>query len=132
MFETISQSNLANDARTAAYNGGSLRCLSGAKAADVSTEPVGTLLATLTFSATAFGASVNRVATANAIAPDSSADASGTIGHVVCFTSGGTAISSHTASLSGGGGEAIFDSLSTVAGLPVACSGMTITQPNGA
>jgi hypothetical protein len=131
MLESVAQSNAANDARAAAYNSGTIECRSGARDT-IAAEPVGTLLATLTFSADAFGDSVNRVITANAITADSSADEAGTIGHIVCKSSGGTILSVHTASLTGGAGEAQFESLTTEVGKAVTITSFAITQPDGA
>ena len=50
----------------------------------------GTLLGTLTFAATAFGASSTGVATAASITSDSNADNSGTAGHARILNGGGT------------------------------------------
>lgn len=131
MYESVSQANIINDARAAAYNGGSLRIYSGARPANVAAGVSGTLLAQLTFGATAFGASSNRVLTANAITQDSSADATGTAGYAACFTSGGTLISLHSLGLSGSGAECIISATAITAGMTVTCSSMTITQPDG-
>lgn len=71
--------NAAVNAVTALANSGFLRIYDGTQAADANTA-VGAqvLLAELTLNATAFGASVAGVATANAITADASANATGT------------------------------------------------------
>jgi hypothetical protein len=80
-------------AAAALFNSGKLRIYSG-------TQPVtpdtalnsNTLLAELTFGATAFGAPTAGVLVANAITSDSSADASGTATFYRCFQSDGTTV----------------------------------------
>lgn len=131
MIESVAQSNAANDARATAYNSGTIECRTGARVA-IASEPSGTLLGTLTFAADAFGDSNNRTMTAASITADSSADSAGTIGHIVCKSSGGTILSCHTATLTGGGGEAIFESLTTEVGKAISITAFTITQPDGA
>ena len=68
----------AGDAVTARANSGRLRIYSGAIPADANTALSGQITnATLTFGATAFGASNNGVSTANAITSDTNAAAAG-------------------------------------------------------
>lgn len=87
----------------------------------------GTLLGTLTFSATAFGASSTGTATAASITSDTSADASGTAGTFTLNTNGGTVHSDGTCGTSGA--DLNFDNNVIVAGGTIACSSLTITQP---
>jgi hypothetical protein len=77
----------------AAANNGFIRIYSGAQPTDADTA-IGAqvLLAELRFNATAFGASVGGVATANAITPDSSADATGTAAWFRALKSDGTTV----------------------------------------
>src|SRR5687767_5310722 len=70
---------------------GTIQIRTGAQPTNVADAAQGTLLATLTFSATAFGAAATGVATAAAITSDTSADNSGTVGHARILT-GGAAI----------------------------------------
>jgi hypothetical protein len=71
--------NAAADAVCALLNNGYLRLYDGTQPATGDTAVSGqVLLAELRFNATAFGAASGGVATANAIASDSAADASGT------------------------------------------------------
>lgn len=85
--------NAAADAVTALCNGGVLRIYDGTPPADANTALAGnTLLAELTFGATAFGAAVNGVATANAISADTSANATGTPTFFRTFETGGTTV----------------------------------------
>lgn len=71
--------NAAADAICALLNSGKLRIYDGAQPANPNTAiSTQTLLAELTFGATAFGAASAGVATANAITGDTSADATGT------------------------------------------------------
>lgn len=89
-----------------------------------------TLLATLTFSATAFGAgSVTGVLTASAITDDSSADATGTAVWARIADGNGLAIFDCDVTATGGGGTMEINSTSIVAGGVVRCTAFTITMP---
>lgn len=85
------------------------------------------LLATLTFSATAFGAAANGVATAAAITSDTSADATGTAAWARIASGAGTTQMDVTV---GTAGEDInFNTVSFVSGATVAITALTYTQP---
>ena len=85
------------------------------------------LLATLTFSATAFGAASNGVATASAITSDTSADATGTAAWARIASGAGTTQLDVTV---GTTGEDInFNTVSFVSGATVAITALTYTQP---
>ena len=86
-----------------------------------------TLLATLTFSATAFGAASNGVATANAITSDTSADATGTAAWARIASGGGTTQMDVTVGTSGD--DINFNTVSFVAGATVSITSLTYTQP---
>lgn len=85
--------NAAADAVCALANSGLLRIYDGVQATDATTA-VGAqvLLAELTMNATAFGAAVAGVATANAITSDSSANATGTASWFRLVKSDGTTV----------------------------------------
>lgn len=85
------------------------------------------LLATLTFSATAFGAASNGVATASAITSDSSADATGTATWARIASGGGTTIMDVTVGTSGE--DINFNTVSFVTAAAIAISSLTYTQP---
>src|SRR5688500_2769780 len=70
---------------------GTIQIRTGAQPTNVADAAQGTLLGTLTFSATAFGSASAGVCTANGITSDTSADNSGTAGHARLLT-GGAAI----------------------------------------
>lgn len=117
--------NTAADAWGALANSGKLRLYSGTKPATADTALSGnTLLAELTMNATAFGAAVSGVLTANAITPDSSADASGTATFFRLFKSDGT-----TALLDGtvgtSGTNLVIATTSISAAQTVSCSSFT-------
>lgn len=118
--------NAANDARAALLNSGTIQIRTGTQPTNVSDGPTGTLLGTLTFGATAFGASSNGVATANAITSDTSADASGTAGYGSLVTSG--AVIQGDCTCGQGTGDIDFDNNVIVAGGTIAISSMTLTQ----
>lgn len=122
--------NAAANAVTALVNGGSLRIYSGTKPATPDTALSGnTLLAQLTFSATAFGSASNGVATANAITDDSSADATGTASFFRAHNSSGTAVFQGTCGTSNA--DLVLSSTSISSGGTVSVSSLTYTQPTG-
>lgn len=105
-------------------NSGKMQILSGAQpAADAALT--GTVLATLTFGATAFGASSGGVATANAIT-SASAAASGTAGYHALLESNNTTVVA-TGNVGTSGADLNFNSLSISSGANVSCSAYTIT-----
>lgn len=120
--------NAAADAVVALANNGYLRIYDGTQAADADTA-VGAqvLLAELRFGAPAFGASAAGVATANAITPDSSANATGTATWFRVLKSDGTtvlwdgSIGTATANL-------ILNSVAISSGAAVSVSAFTYTQ----
>lgn len=90
---TNAQASRAADAVTARCNNGFLRVYSGTVPATADAALAGnTLLAELTFGATAFGAASNGVATANAIGQDASNNASGLATFFRTFESDGTTV----------------------------------------
>lgn len=117
------------DALTARLNSGKLRLYSGTRPATPDTALSGnTLLAELTFGATAFGASVNGVATANAITADSSADATGTATFARLFESDGTTVVLDQ-EVGTTGANINLNTTSIVTGAAVSVTSMTLTQP---
>jgi hypothetical protein len=121
----------AADAVTALCNNGRLRIYSGTPPADANASLSGnTLLAELTFGATAFGAASAGVATANAISADTAADATGAPTFFRTFESDGTTVVFQgTAAASGA--ELNLTGLSSgdiVTGANVSISSLTYTQ----
>jgi hypothetical protein len=104
-----------------------LQVRTGAQPTNVADAAQGTLLGTLTFAATAFGASSTGVATAASITSDTNADASGTAAHFRMLNGGGTIHSDGTCGL--GSGDLNFDNNVIVAGGTIAISSMTVTTP---
>lgn len=91
----------------------------------------GTLLATITLSTTAFGAASAGVVTgASFPKSDSSADATGTIGHYVIKDGAGTQVGGGT-SVGAGSGELNMVSLSTTATQVVTINSLTYTIAAG-
>ena len=86
-----------------------------------------TLLATLTFSATAFGAASNGVATANSITSDTSADATSTATWARLANGSGTTQMDVTVGTSSA--DLIFNTVSFVTGATVSITSLTYTQP---
>src|SRR5262245_35334928 len=117
----------AADAVCALANGGTIQIRSGAQPANANAAATGTLLVTLTFSATAFGAaSTSGVATANAIG-SANAVASGTAAWFRAFKSDGT-----TAVFDGSVGtsaaDLVLSSTAITSGGNVAITSLTYTQ----
>ncbi len=127
----VAERNAMLDAIRANFNSGFIRIYSGTRPTDSDTALSGnTLLAELTFGATAFPAASGGVLTANAIAQDSSADATGTATFARLFRSNGTTAEMDI-SVGTSGAEMIINTTSIVAGAAVSCSSLTITFPVG-
>lgn len=133
-----SAATAAVDAVSALLNAGTVEIRTGSQPASVGTAATGTLLGTLTLSATAFGAATTAnpsVATANAITGDTSADASGTAGWFRAYRSAGngsTAIIDGSITASGGGGDMIISNVNVVAGGTLDITEWTISLGTGA
>lgn len=107
-------------------NGGTIQIRTGAQPTNVDDAAGGTLLGTLGFNATAFGAPSTGVVTAAAITSDTSADASGTAAHARLLTSGAAIHSDVTCGL--GSGDINFNNNVIVAGGTIAISALTLTE----
>lgn len=99
----------------------------GAGTIEIYTSAFGTLLAVLTFSATAFGAASNGVATADAITADASANATGTAAVARVKNGAGTTLFEMTVGTIGA--DINFNSVAFTSGSEVSISSFTITQP---
>lgn len=121
----------ANDL-AARLNGGYLRIYSGAQPANADTA-IGTqtLLAELRFSATAFGAPVDGLLTANAITSDSSANATGTASWFRALASDGVTVVMD-GSIGTADANMIMADTSITAGQTVSCSEFKHDVKNGA
>lgn len=106
---------------------GTIQIRTGAQPASPNDAASGTLLATLTFSATAFGAASSGTATANAITSDTNVDATGTAGYARILSGGGSTIADMD--IGEGAGTLSFDETAFVAGGTAAISSLTITVP---
>lgn len=120
--------NAAVDAVTAQLNNGYLRLYSGSQPATADTA-IGAqvLLAELRFNATAFGSAVGSVATANALTPDASADASGTATWFRAFKSDGTT-AVFDGSIGTSGANLNLNSTSILSGAVVSIDTFSYTQ----
>lgn len=106
---------------------GTIRIRTSTQPTNVGDADSGTLLGTLTFSATAFGASSTGVATAAAITSDTNADASGTATQFRIYNGSAAIHSDGTCGTSGA--ELNFDNNVIVAGGTIAISSFTVTTP---
>ena len=113
----------AVNAVAALLNSGTIKIYTGAQPAEDGSI-TGTLLATLTFGATAFGASSGGTATANAITPGAAGN-TGTAGYFALEESGGTVVATGTCGASGA--DLNLNSTSISSGATVSCSSFTIT-----
>lgn len=120
--------NAAADAVCVLANSGKLRIYDGAQPATADTA-VGAqvLLAELTLNATAFGAAVAGVATANAITSDSDADATGTAAWFRVLKSDGTTVL-FDGSVGTASANLNLNTTSIVQHAAVAVSALTYTQ----
>jgi hypothetical protein len=106
---------------------GTIAIRTGAQPTNVGDADTGTLLGTLTFSATAFGSAASGTATAAAITSDTIADASGTAGHFRIKDSAGNIVADGTCGQ--GSGDLSFDNSVIVAGGVIAISAFSVTVP---
>lgn len=121
--------NAAADAVTALLNNGFIRIYNGTQPANANTAITSqTLLATLTFGATAFGAASAGVATANAITQDSAADATGTATWFRAVKSDGTTVV-FDGSVGTTGCDLNLSTTAIVQNAAVSISSFTYTQP---
>lgn len=120
--------NAAVAAMGALCNSGKIRIYDGTQPATADTAIGGvTLLAELTFNATAFAAPTAGVATANAITSDSSADNTGTAAWARCLKSDGTSpVFDCTVGTSNA--DLIINTTSITAGATVSASSLTLTE----
>jgi hypothetical protein len=116
------------------FASGKLRIYAGTRPTNADTALSGnTLLAELTFAATAFPAASGGTLTANAITQDSAADATGTATFARLFEADGTTvICDLSVTATGGGGEIEFATTSFVANAAIQVTALTISLPVGA
>lgn len=118
----------------ARLNSGFIEIFTGAQPTDANQALTGTLLATLTFGATAFGTPTasgsagSRVvtSTANTITGGTAGN-TGTAGYFALLQSNGTTVEA-MGSVGTSGADLNFNSLSIVSGAAVTCSSFAITQ----
>jgi hypothetical protein len=112
---------------------GTIKFYTGTQAATANTAlGAQVLLATLTFSATAFGAATAAdpsVATAAAITSDSSADATGTVTWCRWANGSGTTILDCSAGAASGTFDIEFNTDAFVTGATVSITALTVTMP---
>lgn len=126
--KAIFSRNAELDALAPHANSGFIRIYTGTIPATPETAPAGTLLAELTFNATAFGAAAAGVITANAITSDSSANATGTAGWYRALKSDGTT-ALWDGTVSTAGADLNLNSTSINTGVTVAITSLTVTLP---
>ena len=120
--------NAAADAIGARCNSGTLNIYSTPQPATGDTAVSGTLLATCTFAASAFGAASGGVATAAAITKDSDADATGDAEWFRVLTTGGAPVFDGTVGV-GSGFDCNVPTVSVVQHAEFSVTSMTITEP---
>ena len=86
-------------------------------------------IATLTFSATAFGGAANGIATAAAITDDTDCNA-GTVSKFTVFSGAGDSCFTGSVTATGGGGDIILSSTSIGQGDTISISSLTYEAPN--
>jgi len=125
-FLSDAAANAAANAAAALCNGGTIQIRSGAQPANANAAATGTLLVTLTWAATAFGAAAAGVATAAAIGA-ANAVASGTAAWFRALKSDGTT-AVFDGSVGTSGCDLNLSSTSLTTGGNVAVSSFTYTQ----
>lgn len=124
----------ALDSRTALINAGgagTIEIRDGTQPASSDDAATGTLLATLTFSATSFGAADgNATATANAVTSDASADATGVASWARILSGGGATIFDCDAGEAADNATMTLANKNIAAGAAVNMTSFTLTQPN--
>lgn len=113
----------AVNAVTALLNSGTIKIYTGSQPSE-DASVTGTLLATMTFGATAFGNSASGVATANSITSGTAGN-TGTAGYFALEESGGSVVATGTVGTSGC--DMNVNTTSVVSGATVSCSSFTIT-----
>jgi len=128
MKTAIYARNAGANAIGALANNGYIRVYTGAQPATPETAASGTLLAELRFNATAFGAAVAGVITANAITADSAANNDGNAGYYRALGSDGTSVL-WDGTVGTSGADLNLNSVAFVTGANVAVSSLTYTLP---
>lgn len=124
---TTARANALLDAYGARFNNGQLKVYAGAVPANADAAlGAATLLGTLAFSATAFGAAAARSMAANAITQDSAADATATATFYRAFESDGTTLIEQ-GTVGAGSGDLSLNTTAIVAGGPIQVTGFTRT-----
>lgn len=124
-----SAANASADAACALCNAGFIDIMSGTQATDADTAlGAQVVLAVLPFNATAFGAAVAGVATANAITADAAADATGTATWFRAYKSNHTSAVFDGSVGTSGADLNITGTVAIVAGANVSISSFTYTQ----
>jgi hypothetical protein len=119
------------DAGAASPSAGKIQIYDGSQPANANTAVSGqNLLAELAFSTTAFGSAANGVATANTIADDTAADATGTASWARILDSDDTVIFDCDVGTSGA--TINLNTVSLVQNGAVEITSFTITHPSGA
>lgn len=114
---------------------GHIKIFTGSMPATTETADSGTLLSTLTLSATAFanatdpGSTGLATAVANAITSDTNAAATGTAGYFRAYNGSGVCVVQGTVGTSAA--DMILNTVSIVAGATVAITSWTVTLPDG-
>jgi len=126
----VAQRNRRLDALAARCNSGLLRIYAGSAPANADASlGAATLLAELTFSSTAFPAASAGSITANAISPDTSADATGTAAFFrVLESDGSTVVLQGTVTATGGGGDLTLNTTSLVTGVQVSVTSFVLSE----
>jgi hypothetical protein len=120
--------NAAADAIAARCNSGTINIYSTPQPATGDTAVSGTLLATCTFAASAFGAASGGVATAAAITKDSDADATGTAAWFRVLSSGAAKVFDGTVGV-GTGFDCNVPTVEVNQHVEFSVDSMTITEP---
>lgn len=124
-------SAISTNARNAMADGiaGEIDAGTGAGLFEIWTTGFGVLLGTLTHSDPAYLAATSGTATADTIADDASADATGTANRLRVTTSLPATVYEGTVTATGGGGDLELNTISITSGDTLSISSATLTAP---
>ena len=115
----------------ALLNGGQIRIYTGSQPVEADAAVTGTLLATCTLAATAFGAATDANPGGRVTANPIAGDASGTAGWFRAVNSSGVAVIDGNITATGGGGDMTLASVALIQNGTFDITSWTITMPEG-
>lgn len=132
---TTARQNALCDALVGAINtggAGTVEIRTGTQPASANNADSGTVLATFTLAATAFGSASSGTASLQSLPRTTTGVAAGTAGHARVKNGSGTTIFDGSVSATGGGGDFQMSTTTVSVGLDLELTAGSITMPSGA